>query len=70
MTVSDVKILFKHIPIDPEANAKYERVRKSAEELAVAILEVTPPGGSQTDAINCVRHALWSAQDTISRAGK
>lgn len=68
MTINDVKDLFQFHPANADRNAKFERIRKAGQDLAVAIIEVTPPGADQRDAINQILHGVWSANATIARA--
>jgi len=68
MTITDVKDMFTLHPANTDKNAKFERIRKAGEDLAVAILEVSPPGTNQQDAINHILHGVWSANHAIARA--
>jgi hypothetical protein len=70
MTQNDVKEMFKYHPANADQTQKYEKIRKAGEELAMAILDSTPPRCEQDDAINHVLHAVMAANAAIARYGK
>lgn len=58
-----------HAPTEDQRVA-YEKLRNSAAEFALAIIELTPSSADQTAAIRKVREAVMTANAAIACGGK
>ena len=58
-----------HAP-DEDQRVAYEKLRSSARDFALAIIELTPPSADQTAAVRKVREAVWTANAAIACEGR
>lgn len=61
---------FTHHPPSSGDIPKFQRIRGAALDLAVAIIEETPPSADQTDAIRKVRESVATANAAIACGGR
>lgn len=71
MTNEDIEHWFLHHPPQDLATInRYAAVREAGKQLALTILEHTPPSADQTAAIRKVREAVMTANAAIACEGK
>ena len=61
--------IFKYHAPSPDQCVAYEKLRSSGRDLAVAIIELTPPSADQSAAIRLVREAVMTANAAIALGG-
>lgn len=59
-----------HPPTNAKQREMYERLREAGKEMAMTILQTTPPCADQTVAIRRVREAVMIANAAIALDGK
>lgn len=71
ITGSQLETWFSHHPPKDEATVqRYAKVRQAGKDLAITILENTPPSADQSAAIRKVREAVMTANAAIACEGQ
>ena len=70
ITNQDIENWFTYHPPSVDDAEKYEKLRKKARKLAISIIELTPSGEDQFEAIRHLREAIMNANAAIACEGK
>jgi hypothetical protein len=61
--------LFSYHPPNEDQQAKYEWLRRAARDFAGVVLEITPEGADQSEALRLIRTAVMTANAAIALNG-
>lgn len=70
MTPEEINNLFSYHPPKGNQPERYEAIRAKAKELALVIIENTPPSADQTASIRKLRESVMTANASIALEGE